>query len=186
MQVVLCTMMHGRLLPTRTCWAQPRGRRCCTTIFGASPWLGKNLCCVPALRLIFLFSPKSHKSYRPVTTASYRVNHSFFGLEPYSYAVGFDMCTVLICILNRRFHVVNVLLHGLVCGLFAVVCSRLFPGSLPQALAPAAIFAAHAIHTEAVRRTAVLSCIKYAVLFFVEGGKKIRGGGALLCFVSPP
>ena len=43
---------------------------------------------------------QSHKSYRPLTVLSFRANHAVGQLDPYGY------------------HVVNVLLHALVCVLF--------------------------------------------------------------------
>ena len=50
-------------------------------------------------------SVASHKSYRPLTTLTYRLNHSVHGLDPLGY------------------HAVNVLLHGLVTVLVRRLCA---------------------------------------------------------------
>ncbi|KAJ8315684.1 hypothetical protein KUTeg_007834 [Tegillarca granosa] len=73
---------------------------------------------------------KSHKSYRPLCVLTFRLNYMFSELEPMSY------------------HLVNVILHGVVCIIFMKVCS-LFLFSLPSFLS-ALLFAVHPIHTEAV------------------------------------
>ncbi|KAM4036107.1 protein O-mannosyl-transferase TMTC2 isoform 1-T1 [Anomaloglossus baeobatrachus] len=73
----------------------------------------------------------SHKSYRPLCTLSFRLNYVFGGLEPWSY------------------HLVNILLHSAVTGLFTHLCKALF-GSGCWTLLAGLLFAAHPIHTEAV------------------------------------
>lgn len=73
---------------------------------------------------------KSHKSYRPLCVLTFRLNYMFSELEPMSY------------------HLINVILHGVVCIIFMKVCS-LFLSSLPSFLS-ALLFAVHPIHTEAV------------------------------------
>ncbi|KAK3256871.1 hypothetical protein CYMTET_30492 [Cymbomonas tetramitiformis] len=86
-------------------------------------------------------SPVSHKSYRPLTTLSFRANASWFGPEPFS------------------FHAINVLLHGFVTGLFALMAGHIC-SLLPArhdgrqeaevgGLVAGLIFAVHPIHTEA-------------------------------------
>nr|XP_053631395.1 protein O-mannosyl-transferase TMTC1-like [Cherax quadricarinatus] len=76
--------------------------------------------------------PLSHKSYRPFTILTFRINHLLFGLRP-----------VL-------FHAVNLLLHSCVCVLLTRLLLRLL--RLPQGtvLSAALIFATHPVHTEAV------------------------------------
>ncbi|CAL4060540.1 unnamed protein product, partial [Meganyctiphanes norvegica] len=74
----------------------------------------------------------SHKSYRPLTILTFRLNHSLFGLGP------------------LHFHVVNVLLHSSVSLLLVrllLTVVHLPPGTV---LAAGLIFATHPIHTEAV------------------------------------
>ncbi|XP_035286133.1 protein O-mannosyl-transferase TMTC2-like isoform X2 [Anguilla anguilla] len=73
----------------------------------------------------------SHKSYRPLCTLSFRLNHALGGLEPWGY------------------HLVNVSLHAGVTGLFARL-SRLLLGGGRWALAAGLLFASHPVHTEAV------------------------------------
>ena len=78
---------------------------------------------------------ESHKSYRPLTVVTFRyLNHYFSGLRPYSY------------------HAVNVVLHAICSLLYLEVCRILLPGKEIWAVAAACLFAAHAIHTEAVSR----------------------------------
>ena len=78
-----------------------------------------------------LNNPASHKSYRPLTVATFRLNYLVHGLQPMGY------------------HLVNVLLHGAVCFLYAVLCAAVFGGVGPALLA-GLLFAVHPIHTEAV------------------------------------
>ncbi|NP_001087168.1 protein O-mannosyl-transferase TMTC2 precursor [Xenopus laevis] len=73
----------------------------------------------------------SHKSYRPLCTLSFRLNYLFGGLDPWNY------------------HLVNVLLHSAVTGLFTNLCKALF-GSGCWTLIAGLLFASHPIHTEAV------------------------------------
>ncbi|XP_071548678.1 protein O-mannosyl-transferase TMTC1-like [Panulirus ornatus] len=74
----------------------------------------------------------SHKSYRPFTILTFRINHLVFGLRPLG------------------FHLVNVLLHSCVCLLLTRLLLRLL--HLPQGtvLSAGLIFATHPVHTEAV------------------------------------
>ncbi|XP_046569589.1 protein O-mannosyl-transferase TMTC4-like [Haliotis rubra] len=88
----------------------------------------------------------SHKSYRPVTVMTFRWNYAWAGgLHP------------------RGFHVVNIVLHGLVSVIFLAVFSVLMSGyqvdqesarpvfaSPRAALLCAVLFAVHPIHTESV------------------------------------
>ncbi|XP_035283189.1 protein O-mannosyl-transferase TMTC2 [Anguilla anguilla] len=73
----------------------------------------------------------SHKSYRPLCTLSFRLNHALGGLEPWGY------------------HLVNVSLHAAVTGLFARL-SRLLLGGGRWTLVAGLLFASHPVHTEAV------------------------------------
>ncbi|XP_048247495.1 protein O-mannosyl-transferase TMTC4-like [Haliotis rufescens] len=89
---------------------------------------------------------KSHKSYRPLTVMTFRWNYAWAGgLHP------------------RGFHVVNIVLHGLVSVIFMAVFSVLMSGyqvdqefarpvfaSPRAALLCAVLFAVHPIHTESV------------------------------------
>ena len=77
----------------------------------------------------------SHKSYRPLCVLTFRINYLIHGLQPFGYHAG------------------NVLLHGLVCYVFVLVCAlgvfnRYSSGTLT--LLAGLSFAVHPIHTEAV------------------------------------
>ncbi|XP_062317316.1 protein O-mannosyl-transferase TMTC3 [Osmerus eperlanus] len=73
---------------------------------------------------------RSHKSYRPLTVLTFRLNYIFSELRASSY------------------HLLNVVLHAVVCVLFLRVC-RLFL-DMTSSLVAALLFAVHPIHTEAV------------------------------------
>lgn len=73
----------------------------------------------------------SHKSYRPVTVATFKLNYILHGLEPLGY------------------HLLNVFLHGVSCFLFTIICDDVIP--VQKAVKTSgALFALHPIHTEAV------------------------------------
>ncbi|XP_040264538.1 protein O-mannosyl-transferase TMTC3 isoform X1 [Bufo bufo] len=73
---------------------------------------------------------RSHKSYRPLTVLTFRLNYLFSELNAVSY------------------HLLNLLLHAVVCVIFLKVC-RLFLDKRTSLIA-ALLFAVHPIHTEAV------------------------------------
>uniref|UniRef100_UPI00358ED8E0 protein O-mannosyl-transferase TMTC3 n=1 Tax=Myxine glutinosa TaxID=7769 RepID=UPI00358ED8E0 len=73
---------------------------------------------------------RSHKSYRPMTVLTFRLNYLFSGLNPAPY------------------HLANCVLHWLVCLLYLATCYILVPTH--AARFAAALFAVHPIHTEAV------------------------------------
>ena len=73
----------------------------------------------------------SHKSYRPLCVATFRLNYLLHELQPMGY------------------HLVNVLLHSAVCYLYVQVCGVVFSAVWP-ALIAGLLFAVHPIHTEAV------------------------------------
>ena len=73
----------------------------------------------------------SHKSYRPLTVATFRLNYMLHELQPLGY------------------HLVNVLLHSAVCYLYVLLCGVVFNEVWP-ALIAGLLFAVHPIHTEAV------------------------------------
>ena len=75
--------------------------------------------------------PDSHKSYRPLTTLSFRLCHAWGGGAPESY------------------HAVNVLLHALASYL-VVTLSRRTGADRPSSLLAGCWFAAHPVHVEAV------------------------------------
>uniref|UniRef100_A0A8C1J2E3 dolichyl-phosphate-mannose--protein mannosyltransferase n=2 Tax=Cyprinus carpio TaxID=7962 RepID=A0A8C1J2E3_CYPCA len=73
---------------------------------------------------------RSHKSYRPLTVLTFRFNYLFSELSSSSY------------------HLLNVVLHAVVCVLFLHFCRLLLDRS--TSLIAALLFAVHPIHTEAV------------------------------------
>ncbi|CAH2277685.1 transmembrane and TPR repeat-containing 3 [Pelobates cultripes] len=73
---------------------------------------------------------RSHKSYRPLTVLTFRLNYLFSELNAVSY------------------HFLNTLLHAVVCVIFLKVCKLFLDGR--TSLIAALLFAVHPIHTEAV------------------------------------
>lgn len=73
---------------------------------------------------------RSHKSYRPLTVLTFRLNYLFSELNSSSY------------------HLLNVVLHAVVCVLFLHFCRLLLDRS--TSLIATLLFAVHPIHTEAV------------------------------------
>lgn len=80
--------------------------------------------------------PQSHKSFRPITTLTFRANWILAGNEPTANTFGF--------------HLVNVILHGIVTGLTVEVSSFLFPQDMVPQIIVGAIFGLHPVHAEAV------------------------------------
>ncbi|XP_037088175.1 LOW QUALITY PROTEIN: protein O-mannosyl-transferase Tmtc3-like [Pollicipes pollicipes] len=72
----------------------------------------------------------SHKSYRPFCVLTFRWNYFFHQLSPMGY------------------HLVNVILHGLVCILYFRLCALFAPDSC--SFLASLLFAIHPVHTEAV------------------------------------
>ena len=92
----------------------------------------------------------SHKSYRPVTVLSFRLNYLAGGLRPWGY------------------HLVNVLLHCLACGLFGQLAGRLLGPADPAAWLAALLFAVHPVHTEAVAGVVGRADVGAAVFFLLS------------------
>jgi len=95
--------------------------------------------------------PSSHKSFRPITTLSYRWNFIFTGLDTFWYRL------------------TNVIMHAVVCFLTVPTVLLSQPASRPwEALGGALTFAVHPVHAESVSnitgRAEVL-----AALFFMLG-----------------
>ena len=102
----------------------------------------------------------SNKSFRPLTTASFRLNFAFHGLDPWGY------------------HAVNVLGHMLATFLFCSVASKLLLSSTAPTPAAASLawcratvagllFAVHPVHTEAVAGVVGRAEVLAAVCFFM-------------------
>ncbi|XP_045492101.1 protein O-mannosyl-transferase TMTC1-like [Colias croceus] len=92
-----------------------------------------------------MVDPNSHKSYRPLTTLSFRLNYALAGLRPWWW------------------HTCNVVLHAACCALVARACVTIARLQRPFAALAALLFAVHPVHTEAVAgvvgRADVLACI---------------------------
>ncbi|XP_018620928.1 protein O-mannosyl-transferase TMTC2-like isoform X1 [Scleropages formosus] len=91
----------------------------------------------------------SHKSYRPLCILSFRLNYALGGLDPWGY------------------HVVNVVLHCAVTGLF-VSMSRLLLGTGRWTLLAGLLFASHPVHTEAVAGVVGRADVGAALLFLLS------------------
>lgn len=116
----------------------------------------------------------SHKSFRPLCTLSFRLNHALGGLRPWGY------------------HLVNVSLHGAVTALFTALCRPLLGGGLWSLLA-GLLFASQPVHTEAVAGVVGRADIGAALFFLMSlicyakhcglrtdphGAYKTRGSGS--------
>ena len=93
--------------------------------------------------------PTSHKSYRPLSVITFRINYALHGLNPWGY------------------HFINVVLHVFCTCMVLFLCrSVVFPG-LPQlSLQAACLFATHPVHTEAVRTaySIIMTCFIHLML----------------------
>ncbi|XP_019400812.1 PREDICTED: transmembrane and TPR repeat-containing protein 3 isoform X1 [Crocodylus porosus] len=92
---------------------------------------------------------RSHKSYRPLTVLTFRLNYLFSELNAVSY------------------HLLNLVFHAVVCVVFLKVC-KLFLDNRSSVIA-SLLFAVHPIHTEAVTgvvgRAELLSSIFFLAAF---------------------
>lgn len=88
------------------------------------------------------------RGWRPITTASFALNHALHGLEPWGY------------------HAANVALHAGVSVLVVAVFASVTGGAL-AALGAGLLFAAHPVHTEAVASVVGRSELLAAAAFFL-------------------
>ncbi|KAM9327318.1 protein O-mannosyl-transferase TMTC2-like [Pholidichthys leucotaenia] len=91
----------------------------------------------------------SHKSFRPLCTLSFRLNYTLHGLRPWGY------------------HLLNVLLHGLVTALVTAFSRTLLGGGL-WSLLVGLLFASHPVHTEAVAGVVGRADIGAALFFLLS------------------
>ncbi len=94
-------------------------------------------------------SPISHKSYRPITVLTFRLNYILHKLEPFGY------------------HVVNVGLHIVATVLLGAVCRCVVWGCVEGAYLTMCLFAVHPIHTEAVSSSNVFNSFLHEFLFHI-------------------
>ncbi|XP_068220759.1 protein O-mannosyl-transferase TMTC4-like isoform X1 [Palaemon carinicauda] len=114
-----------------------------------------------------LTHPSSHKSYRPLTVLSFRLNYSWGVLEPFSY------------------HAVNIILHCLVSILSLRVFFVVFGNNSPRAaVLSAVLFATHPIHTEAVSGIVGRADLLCALFVFVALLSYVRGVKAMTANLS--
>ena len=109
-------------------------------------------------------SGEDNPIYRPLTTATYALNHALSGLSPWSYHLG------------------NVLLHALAAVLVLALALEL---GLPSGagLAAAALFAVHPVHVEAVANVAGrkdLLATVFTLAAVLAHARALRRGGAAL------
>ncbi|XP_022653435.1 transmembrane and TPR repeat-containing protein 3-like isoform X3 [Varroa jacobsoni] len=101
-----------------------------------------------------IYKEQSHKSYRPLTTLSFRANFAIDGLRPIGY------------------HAVNVILHAAVSVLFLRLCGLLV--NARTARVASLLFAVHPLHSEAVAsvvgRAELLSGLFYlcALIYYIN------------------
>ncbi|XP_028934662.1 protein O-mannosyl-transferase TMTC3 isoform X2 [Ornithorhynchus anatinus] len=92
---------------------------------------------------------RSHKSYRPLTVLTFRLNYIFSKLNPASY------------------HLLNVIFHAVVSVIFLKVCKLFLDGRSSEVAS--LLFAVHPVHTEAVTgvvgRAELLSSIFFLAAF---------------------
>lgn len=91
----------------------------------------------------------SHKSFRPLCTLSFRLNYTLHGLRPWGY------------------HLLNLVLHGLVTALFTAFSRPLLGGGLWSLLA-GLLFASHPVHTEAVAGVVGRADVGAALFFLLS------------------
>lgn len=128
-------------------------------------------------------SSVSHKSWRPLVVASFRLNWLAGGLSPWGY------------------HAVNILLHAVASGLFAATLGCLVFGDLPRrwelAFGGGLLFAVHPVHVEnvasVVGRADVLagmfvlaSILAYSAPWWAHHSRESAASGvaALLCSIA--
>ena len=75
---------------------------------------------------------KSHKSFRPITSASFKLNYHLHGDKPMHY------------------HSVNVILNAVVSYLFVLLSHRVLGMELGLAVLSGILYTIHPLHTEAV------------------------------------
>ncbi|XP_013776748.2 transmembrane and TPR repeat-containing protein CG4050-like [Limulus polyphemus] len=97
---------------------------------------------------------QSHKSYRPFTVFTFRLNYAVHGLQPLGY------------------HMINVLLHALVCVLYYRLCLLFLPRVV--SFVAAILFSVHPIHTEAVAGVVGRAELLSAVFFLSALSQYVR------------
>ena len=97
----------------------------------------------------------SHKSYRPLTVLSFRVNYALHGLDPFGY------------------HTTNVGLHVMVVALLGWLCRRVVFTEPDLVFLVMCLFASHPVHTEAVSQSDTM--LHKCVLSNLPSSLKVTG-----------
>ncbi|XP_026491486.1 protein O-mannosyl-transferase TMTC1-like [Vanessa tameamea] len=104
--------------------------------------------------------PGSHKSYRPLTTLTFRLNYALCGLSAWWW------------------HMCNIALHAACCALVARAGAVVAGLQRPFAALAALLFAVHPVHTEAVAgvvgRADVLACVFFLLSLLLYHGSSSR------------
>eukprot|EP00299_Pterocystis_sp_00344_P011886 c5617_g1_i1.p1 GENE.c5617_g1_i1~~c5617_g1_i1.p1 ORF type:complete len:676 (+),score=128.13 c5617_g1_i1:160-2028(+) len=112
-----------------------------------------------------LSSKTSHKSWRPITTYTFRWNYARSGLDLFEY------------------HIVNVFLHALTSALLIPTTATIFPNSPIPVVVSALIFAVHPIHVEAVSnitgRAEILGALFYVLGYLFYTKSVLSDGGTV-------
>ena len=91
----------------------------------------------------------SHKSFRPLCTATFKLNHLLAGFQPFS------------------FHLFNVLLHALATCLFVVLADVILPTQASVVIS-GILFATHPVHVEAVAGLVGRADLLAAIFFILS------------------
>lgn len=94
-------------------------------------------------------SNRSHKSYRPLCTLTFRMNYAVHGLNPFGY------------------HAINVILHCMVCLLYTFMCDVVAFKSSVLAVLAGLLFSTHPVHTEAVSFISHCACFKNIIKIII-------------------
>jgi len=107
-------------------------------------------------------SSASHKSYRPITTLTFRLNYYFGQYQPMGY------------------HFVNIVLHAITSGL-VLLCARIVLSSTNKygSFCAALVFAVHPVHCDSVASVvgrADILCTLMCLCAFISYEQAIRDG----------
>ena len=134
---VVAALLYSTTLDCELCFDDKKAIRDNSDLRPDTPWMNLLIDDFWGTRIN---SSLSHKSYRPLCVATFRLNYLLHELQPMGY------------------HLVNVLLHSAVCYLYVQLCGVVFSAVWP-ALIAGLLFAVHPIHTEAVSTVVCKQCI---------------------------
>eukprot|EP00727_Mastigamoeba_balamuthi_P005205 m51a1_g14683 putative transmembrane and tpr repeat-containing protein 3 (505) ;mRNA; f:81143-83236 len=120
--------------------------------------------------------PDSHKSYRPVTVLSFRLNRLLLSAAPGETPDS----------MAPAFHRANVALHALACAAVYAVALACSGGDAWAATAASALFAVHPVHVEAVTGVvgrADLLCVLFSAAAYLLYARCARPDGTRVCLL---